>query len=112
MHLAEDGARERYGDPLSGEVETRLRYELDVILKTGYAGYFLITWDFIRWAREQGIPVGPGRGSAAGSLVSYALRITDLDPIDYGLVFERFLNPNASRCRTSTSISATSAGGR
>jgi len=94
VHLAEAGARERYGDPLPDEVETRLRYELDVILKTGYAGYFLITWDFIRWAREQGIPVGPGRGSAAGSLVSYALRITDLDPIGYGLIFERFLNPD------------------
>ncbi len=93
VHLAEAGARERYGDPLSEEVEARLRYELGVIRETGYAGYFLITWDFIRWAREQGIPVGPGRGSAAGSLVSYALRITDLDPIAYGLVFERFLNP-------------------
>ena len=93
VHLAEVGTRERYGDPLPDEVEARLRYELDVILETGYAGYFLITWDFIRWAREQGIPVGPGRGSAAGSLVSYALRITDLDPLDYGLIFERFLNP-------------------
>ncbi len=93
VHLVEAGARERYGDPLPDEVETRLRYELDVILKTGYAGYFLITWDFIRWARRQGIPVGPGRGSAAGSIVSYALRITDLDPIAHGLIFERFLNP-------------------
>ena len=93
VHLAEAGARERYGERLPDEIEARLRYELDVILKTGYAGYFLITWDFIRWAREQGIPVGPGRGSAAGSLVSYALRITDLDPIGYGLIFERFLNP-------------------
>ena len=93
VHLAEAGASKRYGDPLPDEVEARLRYELEVILKTGYAGYFLITWDFIRWAREQGIPVGPGRGSAAGSLVSYALRITDLDPIAYGLIFERFLNP-------------------
>ena len=93
VHLAEAGARERYGDPLPDEMRKRLDYELEVILKTGYAGYFLITWDFIRWAREQGIPVGPGRGSAAGSLVSYALRITDLDPIAYGLLFERFLNP-------------------
>ena len=109
VHLAEAGARERYStrpdaeaapaedsapaDPLPPEVRERLEYELDVILKTGYAGYFLITWDFIRWARENGIPVGPGRGSAAGSLVSYALRITDLDPIGYGLLFERFLNP-------------------
>ncbi len=106
VHLAEAGARQRYApssaadveaeaadDPLPDAVRERLDYELAVILKTGYAGYFLITWDFIRWAREQGIPVGPGRGSAAGSLVSYALRITDLDPIEYGLLFERFLNP-------------------
>ena len=104
VHLAEAGARERYApgpdkearaedDALPAHVRKRLEYELAVILKTGYAGYFLITWDFIRWARENGIPVGPGRGSAAGSLVSYALRITDLDPIEYGLLFERFLNP-------------------
>ena len=93
VHLAEAGAKERYGDPLPDTMRERLDYELEVILKTGYAGYFLITWDFIRWARENGIPVGPGRGSAAGSLVSYALRITDLDPLEYGLLFERFLNP-------------------
>ena len=93
VHLAEAGAKERCGDPLPNEIRERLDYELKVILKTGYAGYFLITWDFIRWARENGIPVGPGRGSAAGSLVSYALEITDLDPIAYGLLFERFLNP-------------------
>ena len=78
---------------LAEEVRKRLRYELDVILKTGYAGYFLITWDFIRWAREHGVPVGPGRGSATGSLVSYALGITNLDPLAHGLLFERFLNP-------------------
>ncbi|HSM14637.1 MAG TPA: DNA polymerase III subunit alpha, partial [Thermoanaerobaculia bacterium] len=71
----------------------RLRYEIDVIRRMGFAGYFLIVWDFIRHAREQGIPVGPGRGSAAGSLVSYALRITDIDPLEYDLLFERFLNP-------------------
>ncbi len=93
VHLATKGVRERYDDPLTDEVQQRLDYELDVILKTGYAGYFLITWDFIRWAREQGIPVGPGRGSAAGSIVSYGLRITNLDPIAHGLLFERFLNP-------------------
>ena len=93
VHLATEGARERYGDPLPGEVTERLDYELGVILETGYAGYFLITWDFIRWAREKGIPVGPGRGSAAGSLVSYALGITKLDPLRFGLIFERFLNP-------------------
>jgi DNA polymerase-3 subunit alpha len=71
----------------------RLRIELDVICKMGFAGYFLIVADFIRWARENGVPVGPGRGSGAGSLVAYSLRITDLDPIRYDLLFERFLNP-------------------
>jgi DNA polymerase III subunit alpha len=86
------GRRARYGDPLP-EVRERMEFELDVILKTGYAGYFLITWDFIDWARRHGIPVGPGRGSAAGSLVSYALGITNLDPLEFDLLFERFLNP-------------------
>ncbi|HEX9800586.1 MAG TPA: DNA polymerase III subunit alpha [Thermoanaerobaculia bacterium] len=71
----------------------RLRYEIGVIRRMGFAGYFLIVWDFIRHARENGIPVGPGRGSAAGSLVSYSLRITDIDPLQYDLLFERFLNP-------------------
>ncbi|HLO27326.1 MAG TPA: DNA polymerase III subunit alpha, partial [Geobacteraceae bacterium] len=71
----------------------RLRIELDCIKQMGFAGYFLIVADFINWAKDQGIPVGPGRGSAAGSLVAYALRITDLDPIPYNLLFERFLNP-------------------
>src|SRR3989337_2126572 len=64
-----------------------------MIKKMGYVGYFLIVWDFIRYAREEGIPVGPGRGSAAGSLVAWSMRITDVDPIDYDLLFERFLNP-------------------
>jgi len=71
----------------------RLEYELQMIGKMGFAGYFLIVWDFIRYAREHGIPVGPGRGSAAGSLVAYSLRITDIDPLPYNLLFERFLNP-------------------
>jgi DNA polymerase-3 subunit alpha len=71
----------------------RLNRELSIIHKMGFAGYFLIVWDFMRYAREQGIPVGPGRGSAAGSLVAYALRVTDIDPLQYGLLFERFLNP-------------------
>src|SRR4051794_12441569 len=75
------------------EYERRLTYELDMIKKMKYPGYFLIVWDFIRYAREQGIPVGPGRGSAAGSLVAYCMRITDVDPIDFDLIFERFLNP-------------------
>ena len=91
--VAETGARERYGTPLPAHVRERLDYELGVITKTGYAGYFLITWDFIKAARERGIPVGPGRGSAAGSLVAYALRITDVDPLAFDLLFERFLNP-------------------
>jgi DNA polymerase-3 subunit alpha len=75
------------------EYERRLSYEIDMIKQMKYPGYFLITWDFIRHAREKGIPVGPGRGSAAGSFVAYCLRITDVDPIEYDLIFERFLNP-------------------
>jgi DNA polymerase-3 subunit alpha len=75
------------------EYERRLEYEIDVIKKMGYPGYFLIVWDFIRYAREQGIPVGPGRGSSAGSVVAWSMRITDVDPIDFDLIFERFLNP-------------------
>jgi DNA polymerase-3 subunit alpha len=75
------------------EYERRLSYELEMIKRMEYPGYFLIVWDFIRYAREQGIPVGPGRGSAAGSLVAYCMRITDVDPIDFDLIFERFLNP-------------------
>src|SRR5207344_695002 len=75
------------------EYERRLSYEIDMIKKMKYPGYFCIVWDFIRHAREQGIPVGPGRGSAAGSFVAYCLRITDVDPIEYDLIFERFLNP-------------------
>jgi DNA polymerase-3 subunit alpha len=75
------------------EYRTRLAFELDVITRMNYAGYFLIVSDFIKWAKAEGIPVGPGRGSGAGSLVAYALTITDLDPIRFGLLFERFLNP-------------------
>ena len=90
--LAYEGARERYGD-VSDEIRDRIQHELDVITRMGFSGYFLIVWDLIRFARESGIRVGPGRGSAAGSVVSYALRITDLDPLRYGLIFERFLNP-------------------
>ncbi|MFN2603927.1 MAG: DNA polymerase III subunit alpha [Gemmatimonadaceae bacterium] len=91
--LAEAGARERYGDPLPANVRERLDFELGVITTTGYAGYFLIVADFIRAAREKGIPVGPGRGSSAGSIVAYALRITNIDPLLFDLLFERFLNP-------------------
>ena len=92
-HLSLEGAKARYGDPLPPEVQERFDYEMGVIKGTGYSGYFLITADFIRWAREHDIPVGPGRGSAAGSLVAYALGITNLDPIEFDLLFERFLNP-------------------
>ncbi len=93
VRLAEEGARRRYGDTLPPAVRERLDYELGVITKVGYAGYFLIVSDFIRWAREHDIPVGPGRGSAAGSMVAYALGITNVDPLPFDLLFERFLNP-------------------
>ncbi len=86
------GAAERYGE-LSDDVRHRLDYELGVIADMGFSDYFLVVWDLIRHAREQGIRVGPGRGSAAGCCVAYCLRIVDLDPIRYGLIFERFLNP-------------------
>jgi DNA polymerase III subunit alpha len=92
-YLSMEGAKERYGDPLPAEAQERFDYEMGVIRGTGYAGYFLITQDFIRWARDNDIPVGPGRGSAAGSLVAYALGITNLDPLEFDLIFERFLNP-------------------
>ncbi len=93
VHLAARGAKGRFGDPLPKHIRERLDYELEVIVETGYAGYFLIVWDFIDWARRNGIPVGPGRGSAAGSLVAYALGITNIDPLEFDLLFERFLNP-------------------
>ncbi len=93
VRLAHAGAHERFGDPLLQTARERLDYELTVITTTGYAGYFLIVADFIKAARDRGIPVGPGRGSSAGSLVAYALRITDVDPLEYDLLFERFLNP-------------------
>ncbi|HXZ99338.1 MAG TPA: DNA polymerase III subunit alpha [Candidatus Binatia bacterium] len=90
--LCDRGLRERYGDEPPGEARERLRMELDVIRRTGFAAYFLIVWDLIRAARCDGVVVGPGRGSAAGSLVAYTLRITNIDPLRYGLIFERFLN--------------------
>jgi len=90
--LVDEGARERYGE-ITPEIRERIEHELGVIVRMGFSGYFLIVWDLIRFARENGIRVGPGRGSAAGSVVSYSLRITDLDPLRYGLIFERFLNP-------------------
>ncbi|OAT85539.1 DNA polymerase III subunit alpha [Desulfotomaculum copahuensis] len=91
--LCRQGVRRRFGEAENPRVKQRLEYELGVIRQMGYSGYFLIVWDFIHFARQNGIPVGPGRGSAAGSLVSYVLGITNLDPLRYDLLFERFLNP-------------------
>ena len=91
--LCDDGLKERYGDNLSQEIIDRAEYEVSIIKKMGYVDYYLIVWDFIHYAKEHGIPVGPGRGSGAGSILAYAMGITDIDPIKYGLIFERFLNP-------------------
>jgi DNA polymerase-3 subunit alpha len=92
-HLTFEGAVDRYGNPLPAEVAGRLEYELGVISDMGFSDYFLVVWDLIRYARDNAIRVGPGRGSAAGCCVAYCLRIVDLDPIGYDLLFERFLNP-------------------
>src|SRR5437773_3464498 len=94
--LCYEGLRERYGERATSDAELikRLDYELDVLEKTGFVSYLLIVWDFIHFAKERGIPVGPGRGSAAGSIIAYVLGITDIDPLQYGLIFERFLNPD------------------
>lgn len=92
-HLAYEGAIERYGETLSEEIRSRLDFELETIANTGYPGYFLIVQDFCRAAREMDVSVGPGRGSAAGSVVAYCCKITNVDPIKYDLLFERFLNP-------------------
>jgi DNA polymerase-3 subunit alpha len=91
--IAGEGLRARYGDPAPAEALQRLEFELGVIEEMGFASYFLIVWDFVRYAKENRIAVGPGRGSAAGSIVSYSLSITDLDPLANDLLFERFLNP-------------------
>ncbi|HSS34567.1 MAG TPA: DNA polymerase III subunit alpha [Solirubrobacterales bacterium] len=91
--IAEEGLRARYGDPPPAEAVERMEFELGVIEEMGFSSYFLIVWDFIRYAKENGVAVGPGRGSAAGSIVSYNLNITDLDPLANDLIFERFLNP-------------------
>jgi DNA polymerase-3 subunit alpha len=91
--IAGEGLRARYGDPPPAEAVERMEFELGVIEEMGFSSYFLIVWDFVRYAKENGVAVGPGRGSAAGSIVSYILRITDLDPLAEGLIFERFLNP-------------------
>ncbi len=91
--VAEEGLRARYGDPLPAEAVERMEFELGVIEEMGFPSYFLIVWDFVRYAKDNGIAVGPGRGSAAGSIVAYALTITDIDPLAEDLLFERFLNP-------------------
>ena len=88
-----EGLRARYGDPVPAAAVERAEMELAVIDRMGFNAYFLIVWDFVKWAKDNGIAVGPGRGSAAGSIVAYALRITDVDPLRYDLLFERFLNP-------------------
>jgi DNA polymerase-3 subunit alpha len=91
--IAAEGLRTRYGDPIPAEAQERIDFELGVIEEMGFSSYFLIVWDFVRYAKENGVAVGPGRGSAAGSIVAYALTITDIDPLANDLLFERFLNP-------------------
>jgi DNA polymerase-3 subunit alpha len=91
--LATEGLRRRYGDPIPAEARERLEFELGVISEMGFESYFLIVWDFVKYAKGEGIAVGPGRGSAAGSIVAFALEITDIDPLANDLLFERFLNP-------------------
>ena len=91
--LCDDGIKERYGENPTKEVLDRAEYEIGIIKKMGYVDYYLIVWDFIHFAKKNGIPVGPGRGSGAGSILAYAIGITDIDPMKYDLLFERFLNP-------------------
>jgi DNA polymerase III subunit alpha len=91
--LVDQGLRERYGDPVPAAARERAEYELGVIDRMGFSAYFLIVWDFVKYAKDAGIAVGPGRGSAAGAIVAYCLAITDVDPLRYDLLFERFLNP-------------------
>ena len=93
IKLTKDGMVSRYGENYSDEIKDRMNYELNVITQMGYVDYYLIVWDYINYAKSVGIPVGPGRGSGAGSIVAYAIGITDIDPIKYNLLFERFLNP-------------------
>jgi DNA polymerase-3 subunit alpha len=98
-HLTDEGLARRYAKVKENDlnkwndIKKRAEFELNTIISMGYTGYFLIVWDFIKYAKENNIPVGPGRGSGAGSIVAYSLRITDIDPLKYGLIFERFLNP-------------------
>jgi DNA polymerase III subunit alpha len=92
LHLVENGLKKRYGT-VTPEIVKRAMYELGIIFQMGFSGYFLIVWDFINWSKTHDVPIGPGRGSGAGSLVAYAMTITDIDPFKYNLIFERFLNP-------------------
>jgi len=92
-HIVAEGLKKRY-PIITDEIRERAEYELSVVIKMDFVGYFLIVWDFINWAKQHGIPVGPGRGSGAGSIVAYAMTITDIDPLRYKLLFERFLNPD------------------
>ena len=92
--LTADGLKKRYGDKLSDKETARAEYELGIICGMGYADYYLVVWDFINWSKEQGIPVGPGRGSGVSSIVAYSIGITDVEPLQYDLLFERFLNPD------------------
>ncbi len=91
--LTREGLARRYED-ITEDIKKRVQYELDIIIKMGFADYFLIVWDYINWSRSQGIPVGPGRGSGVGSIVAYSVGITDVDPLKHDLIFERFLNPD------------------
>lgn len=92
--LTDEGLKFRYGEKLSQKELDRAKYELDIICGMGYADYYLVVWDFINWSKEQGIPVGPGRGSGVSSIVAYSIGITDVEPLQYDLLFERFLNPD------------------
>ena len=114
-HLTEEGLARRYGRDRAlndDALRQRMEVELALLKDKNFTSYFLIVWDFINWAREHGIPVGPGRGSAAGSLVAYCLGITDIDPLRFELVFERFLNPERVSPPDITSTSARRAGRR
>ena len=93
VKLCNEGLVRRYGSSVTPELRQRLDYEIGVIDRMGYVNYYLIVFDFINYAKTQGIPVGPGRGSGAGSLAAYCVGITNIDPIKYNLLFERFLNP-------------------
>ena len=98
--LTAEGLTTRYGTPTEKEL-SRAEYELGIICSMGYADYYLVVWDFINWSKKNAIPVGPGRGSGVSSIVAYSIGITDVEPLQYDLLFERFLNPDR-RCGTRT----------